>query len=209
MLIAALLAGLQLGALPREMIPVGNDSVVVDRVPLVVQRYRSQLPPAKALALWQRDRTDGPAPGATGGWQIVSRRQGTVQETLQARPDGWGGSELMLSRVDLSAPLAAAAALPFALPAGGTLLRTIGFRDAGGQGTQFIVSLPGRPPHALPQLCARLLARGWRLVGASDCGAPQPATSRWFMRGEETLGVDLRQSGAGSRAVIGHVAPRP
>lgn len=210
MLIAMLLAALQPGALPPDFMPVASDSAVVDRVPLELHRLHSPRQPEEALALWTRDRAVAPPPVATGdGWQVVSRRLGTLHETLQARPDGRGGSDIVLSRVDLGAPLAAAAELPFDLPAGGEILRTIGFDDAGGHATQFIVSLAGRPAHALRLLCARLLARGWRLAGPSHCETPQATSSRWFMRGEETLGVDLRLVGAGSRAVIGHVVPRP
>lgn len=198
-----------LAGLPVDMITIGVDRAIVDRVPMELRRYRSTRPPGDLLARWPFDGSPAHSRPASGGWQTVSRVQGHWHEAVQARADGAGGSEVLYSRVDLRAPLAPIEALPLAMPAGGVVLRTVVFSDAAGRCAQFIVSLPGRTAHMWPLLCTRLAARGWRLVGAADCRAAAPAAARWFVRGDETVAVNLRESGRGSRAVIGYLVPRP
>ncbi|MBV6415644.1 MAG: hypothetical protein CMLOHMNK_00157 [Steroidobacteraceae bacterium] len=198
-----------LAVLPAGVFALGHDRAVVDGMTIELRRYRASMPPAEVLARWPLEGTAGPERRSAGDWLVVSRLQGRLQETLQARPDGAGGSEVLLSRVDLRAPLAALVPPPFTLPAGSSVLRTIGFEEAAGRATQFVISLPGRPGHALPILCARLLERGWRPSGSRGCDGSLPTGPRWFLRGGETLAVDLRVDGARSRAVIGHVVPRP
>ncbi|MGD9599067.1 MAG: hypothetical protein AB7G76_05650 [Steroidobacteraceae bacterium] len=198
-----------LAGLPYGLIALGVDRAIVDRVPIELRRYHSATPPADLLAHWPFDEAPPQARPASGGWLVASRVRGHWHEAVQARPDGTGGSEVLWSRVDLRAPLAPSEALPFAMPAGAVVLRAVGVIGTAGRGTQFIVSLPGRPGHALPLLCARLAERGWRLVGAADCRIASSPAARWFVRGDETVAVDMRAAGAGSRAVIGLLVPRP
>lgn len=191
-------------ALPGATL-LDSDAVIVDRVPLQIERYHSGLAPQQALAAWAEPA--GAAPGrSAGGWQIASRGAGAIRETLQARADGRGGSELILARLDLRAPLAAPAQLPLQLPAGAAVLRAIQFGDPAAGASQFLVSIPGSRRRALVQLCARALASGWRVLGSADCARGE---ARWFMRGGETLGIEARTGGRHARVVIGHVAPRP
>lgn len=193
--------------LSREVVPVASDAMVVDRVPMQVHRYRSRLPPEGVLALWPHARSVArPRGESAGGWHIVSRLRGSLQETLQARPDGSGGSEILLACLDLQAPLAAPVRPPFPLPAGSAILRTVSFDDPAGRARQFVVSLPGEPGHAMHRLCPRLLEGGWRPVGTEGC--ERPAAARWYLRDNETLGIDLRGDGAATRAIIGYVVPR-
>lgn len=213
-LIALLLAAAQPAGpaprLSRDVVPVSSDSVTVDGVPMQIHRYRSQLAPEDVLALWGRPAADGPPPRSlTGGWQLASRLHGTRQETLQARAGAAGGSEVLLARVDLRAPLAAPAQLPFRLPAGSRILRTVVLADKEGRAHQFIVAMPETAPRAMTQLCARLVAGGWRPAGSLACDSANAPGVRWFLRGSETLAVALRAASTGSRAVIGHQVPRP
>ncbi len=208
---AAALASTAAPRLSADVVPLASEWAVVDRVPMELHRYHSRLAPGAVLALWA-DSSAAPAPAPRdlpGGWRVASRLRGALQEILQARPDGAGGSEVILSRVDLLAPPARALPLPFALPAGGALLRTVELADPAGRGHQFIIALPGAPARALAQLCPRLLDRGWHPVGAHGCDGAGGATSQWFLRGAEMLGIDLRPSGAHTRAVIGHVVRQP
>lgn len=187
----------------------GSDVMTVDRVPMQLHRYRTRLPPAAVLALWPDGRAPaGPSSGAEGGWRMVSRLRGATHETLQARPGAAGGSDVLLSHVDLDARLAPAVALPVSLPSGSTLVRTVAFDDAAGRASQFVVVIPDRPQRTLALLCRLLAGAGWRAVGAAGCTTAVEATSLWFVRGAETLGLDLRAQGTGTRAVIGHVVPR-
>lgn len=197
-----------LAVLPAGVVSLGIDRAVVDRRPIEIHRYHAAMLPADVLARWPFEGAAGPEQRRSGEWLVVTRLLGRMQETLQVRPDGEGGSEVILSTVDLRAPPAASAPLPFPLPAGSSVLRAIAFDDAAGRAAQFVVLLPGRPEHALQLVCARLLERGWRSAGTRDCAA-SPGGARWFLRGGETLAVDLRPAGARSRAVIGHVVPRP
>ncbi|MGE0581799.1 MAG: hypothetical protein AB7P31_06690 [Steroidobacteraceae bacterium] len=219
MLIAVLVVLLALFASPRAqaasglataLVPVASDQVVVDRVPMTLHRYRSRLAPERVLALWAQGAAGGPPPrDLAGGWRVASRLDGSLQETLQVRADrAAGGSEVLLSRVELRAPLAALARPPLTLPAGSTVLRTLTFDDATGRASQFIVSLPGGPQRAMAQLCPRLLERGWQPAGKASCAARAIATTEWFLRGAETLGLALHARGAGTRAVIGYLEPR-
>ncbi len=219
MLIAALVLQSTLAAatgaqappeLARALVPLASDAVVVDRVPMALHRYRSVLAPARLFALWSGGASDRPpVRDIAGGWRVASRIEGSWQETLQVRSDGAGGSEVLRSRVDLRAPLARPESLPFALPAGGAVLRTLAFHDRAGRGSQFIVAIQGSPPRAMSLLCARLLEGGWQPVATDGCAMPVTAATAWFLRGAETLGLSLRASGRGSRAVIGFVSPQP
>ena len=186
---------------PAAFVPVDRDHVIVDRVPIEIERYRSSLPPAQALAAW------GPAairPPAAGAGSIGSRQRGPYQETLQVRAAHGGGSELLLSRIDLRRSLAAPSRLPFALPAGAIVLRTVRFEAT--TAATFVVSLPGRPAGAFTLLCVRLRAEGWSRPGEGGCDRGG-TTSHWFLRGGATLAIDLRASARGSRAVIGYMGP--
>lgn len=182
-----------------------RDAVIVDRVPLQIERYRSGLAPRQALAAWADPAAAAPTRSA-GGWQVASRGAGAIRETLQARADGRGGSELILARVDLRTPLAAPAQLPLQLPAGASVLRAIQYDEPAARASQFLLSIPGGRRRALAQLCARALDSGWRVPGTADCARGE---ARWFMRGDETLGIEARAGGRHARVVIGHVAPRP
>jgi len=188
---------------------IDRDAVIVDRVPLQIERYHSGLAPEQALAAWAGPASAGVPNPPVGEWRIASRTSGAIRETLQARADGRGGSELILARLDLRSPLAAPAQLPLSLPAGASVLRTIHFQDTGAQASQYLVSIPGGRARALAQLCARALDSGWRMLGVSDCAGGRGPLARWFMRGEETLGIEVRGRGRHARVVLGHVAPRP
>lgn len=188
---------------------IDRDAVIVDRVPLQIERYRSGLAPEQVLAAWS-DSSAAPVPNrSVGEWRIASRRSGAIHETLQARADARGGSELILARLDLRSPLAAPVQPPLPLPAGGEVLRVIQFNETRARASQYLVSIPGGSARALAQLCARAVGSGWRVLGAADCASQRGARARWFMRGSETLGIEARQGGRRSRVVIGHVAPRP
>jgi hypothetical protein len=188
---------------------IDRDAVIVDRVPLQIERYHSSLAPEKALAAWAASAPGAVSNPSAGVWRIASRTSGAIRETLQARADGRGGSELILARLDLRSPLAAPAQLPLSLPAGGSVLRAIHFRETGAKASQYLVSIPGGRARALAQLCVRALDSGWRVLGASDCAGSRGPLARWFMRGEETLGIEVRGGGRNTRVVMGHVAPRP
>lgn len=194
---------------PREAVLVSGDAVTVDRAPMQVRHYRSRLPPESVLAHWFQSHPVGPPEREmAGGWRIASHIQDATQETLQVRPSESGGSEILVARVNLEAPLAPPMRPPLPLPAGAVVLRAISFADATGRASQFIVSLPGTPVRALEQLCRRLFERGWQSVEQRGCEARRANRAHWFLRGTETLGVDLRTDGAKTRAVIGHVGPR-
>jgi hypothetical protein len=197
--------------LSPDVMPIASEVSIIDRVPMEFHRYRSRLSPDAVLALWRgASDSHGPAPrDVAGGWRVASRLQGARQETLQARADRAGGSEVIVARVDLRARPAPLLHPPFALPASSVIRRTIELGDSAGRAFQFVVSLPGAPRRAMVQLCARLLERGWQPVAASGCASPDPLTTQWFLRGTETLGIELQPSGAHTRAVIGHVVPTP
>lgn len=196
--------------LPREAVLVSRDALTVDRAPLHVQHYRSRLSPEGVLAHWHQAHPVGPPERAIpGGWRIASHLQDATQETLQVRASARGGSEIVIARVNLEAALAPPLQPPLPLPAGAIVLRVIAFAETAGRASQFIVSLPGTPARALAQLCQRLRERGWQPAGQRGCEAQRADKAMWFLRGAETLGVDLRTDGARTRAVIGHVGPRP
>lgn len=176
---------------------VDRDQVIVGRVPVQIERYRSTLAPAQAVAAWGPDTSD---PQIAGAWSIANRQRGPEWETLQAREARGGGSELILSRIDFRKPLAASARVPFALPAGATVMRTLRFEGAQ-RASVFVVSLPRRPAGVVGSLCARVQAGGWRAPHGGGCehGA---GLARWFVRGGATLAIDLRPHGRGARAVI-------
>jgi len=219
MLIVALASALSLVAaqlaepapwLSREAVLVASDAMTVDRAPMQVHRYRSRLCPEDVLALWSRAHPfESPQSRIAGDWRVVSRLQHTTQETLQVRSVESGGSEILLARVNLRAPLAAPVRPPLPLPAGAIVLRVVSFDDAAGRASQFIVSLPGAPARMLAQLCQNLLDRGWHPAGRTDCLERRPGEAQWFLRGTETLGLDLRADGAATRAMVGHAGPRP
>lgn len=195
-------------ALPGATL-IDRDAVIVDRVPLQIERYHTGLAPQRALAAWAGSSATAMPNQSVGEWRIASRSSGAIRETLQARADGRGGSELILARLDLRSPLAAPVYLPLPLPAGAAVLRAIHFNEAGTTASQYLVSIPAGRARALAQLCARAVDSGWRVLGPADCARGEGPLARWFLRGDETLGVEVRAGGRTTHAVIGHVAPRP
>lgn len=188
---------------------IDRDAVIVDRVPLQIERYRSALAPGQVLAAWSDSSTASDPNQRAGEWRVATRNSGAIHETLQARADGRGGSELILARLDLRSPLAAPVKLPLSLPAGGEVLRAIQFNEARARASQYLVSIPGGSARALAQLCARAADSGWRVLGAVDCARGRGSQARWFMRDDETLGIEVRAAGRRTRVVMGHVAPWP
>lgn len=185
---------------PSAFTLINRDHAIVDRVPIEIERYRSSLPPAQALAAW-----DPSAITSSGAGPVGSRQRGPHRETLQARVVRGGGSELLLSRIDLRRPRAAPPRLPFTLPAGSVVLRAVQFESAA---ATFVVSLPGHPAGAFALLCARLRAEGWSLPREGGCDSGGPG-AHWFLRGGATLAIDLRAAARGSRAVIARTGERP
>jgi hypothetical protein len=162
---ASLAAGL---AVTIDRIP---EPVAVDGVWMTVQRVTGSGVPELARRIEARWRSQGSQvkEQQQGRWKVRSRLQGVMSEVMQWHSDT-GGSELLVSVLDVQAPVRPLPSMGLTLPAGCIWGRSI----SGISGTQSFLQRTARCPHSIQPLSLQLRhslpTQGWRVRWATDSG---------------------------------------
>lgn len=193
----------------------------IDAASTDVVHVSSTLPIEAAVEAWSRWWGAGAVPlreSRVAGWRVLSRPGSAGLVTVQLRAAPAGGSEgyLALRRAAPAGSPVRDAAVPFGLPAGARVLRTVAAADVGRTGTQTVIAVQGTARGALKSFARSARATGWApiplpiLVHASvwprSLDAPR---TLWLQRGAEELGLFATDAGSNALVVVHHVGAAP
>lgn len=187
------LAGLALP--PGATLELVADDLVQHGRPLSVATFRSGADVEAVLGfyaeLWPDERErPGHVLNEAGAWRIVSRFEDGANLALQLRPSADGGSEGLVSVMDLAAPTSGQAPPP--VPPGGRLLSTTGGRDGERSVRTHVVSATGRAGEVAGFYRDAMERAGWRAVSDREAGG--------------TIVLMFRRRDAGAELVVAELA---
>ncbi|MFN9707776.1 MAG: hypothetical protein ACK53K_09445 [Burkholderiales bacterium] len=177
--------------------------VWINGVPTRVQQFEAPHRPEEVLSfyrsLWRNFEAGPPRENTHAEWQMISVLHGPFQMVVQVKPDGRGGSQGLLSCVNLIElkPNYMPSGWPRHLPI--KLLQVMESVD-GPKRAYYMSAISERNwSHTRETLREAWRQSGWRLQAEVEDGAAYLAT---YERGEKTLEVSLKQKGPRDPVIV-------
>jgi hypothetical protein len=148
-----------------------RDPVAVEGVQMIVQRATGAGVPQLAIRLedsWRRQGSEVQVHQG-GGWAVRSRIRGSRSEVLQWR-DATDSPELLVSIVDLLAPVRTVPSTGMNLPAGCVWSRSVYGQSGAKNYFQRSARCPQSRQRLILQLKRSLETQGWEVLVATDSG---------------------------------------